>query len=38
MSLHMYFAPPNMLVDIPTAVRAAPGNLKEVTIDGRTDS
>ncbi|KAF3448668.1 hypothetical protein FNV43_RR09381 [Rhamnella rubrinervis] len=38
MSLHMYFAPPNMLVDIPTTVKAAPGNLKEVSIEGRTDS
>ncbi|KAG6781148.1 hypothetical protein POTOM_014037 [Populus tomentosa] len=38
MSLHMYFAPPNMLVDLPTQVRAAPENLKEVAVERRTDS
>ncbi|PON44309.1 Nucleotide-sugar transporter [Parasponia andersonii] len=39
MSLHMYFAPPNMLVDIPAAtVKAAPESLKEVLVERRTDS
>ncbi|XP_024459992.1 CMP-sialic acid transporter 1 isoform X2 [Populus trichocarpa] len=38
MSLHMYFAPPNMLLDLPTQVRAAPESLKEVTVERRTDS
>lgn len=38
MSLHMYFAPPNMLVDIPATAKAAPESLKEVSIERRTDS
>ncbi|XP_021604833.1 CMP-sialic acid transporter 1 isoform X3 [Manihot esculenta] len=40
MSLHMYFAPPNMLVDLPTTIKAPhpPEGLKEVSIEQRTDS
>ncbi|KAJ6326657.1 hypothetical protein OIU78_013695 [Salix suchowensis] len=38
MSLHMYFAPPNMLVDLPAQARAAPESLKEVTVERRTGS
>ncbi|XP_012086770.1 CMP-sialic acid transporter 1 isoform X2 [Jatropha curcas] len=38
MSLQMYFAPPTMLVDLPTVVKAPPESLKEVSIDRRTDS
>ncbi|XP_073266797.1 CMP-sialic acid transporter 1 isoform X2 [Populus alba] len=38
MSLHMYFAPPNMLLDLPPQVRAAPESLKEVTFERRADS
>jgi UDP-sugar transporter A1/2/3 len=34
----MYFAPPNMLVDLPTQVRAAPESLKEVAVERKTDS
>ncbi|KAG7956389.1 hypothetical protein I3843_11G121800 [Carya illinoinensis] len=38
MSLHMYFAPPNMLVDLPSTTKAAPESLKEVCVGRRTDS
>ena len=38
MSLHMYFAPPNMLVDIPATVKSAPDSLKEVSVERRTGS
>ncbi|KAJ9148026.1 hypothetical protein P3X46_030124 [Hevea brasiliensis] len=37
MSLHMYFAHPNMLVDLPT-VKSPPESLKEVSIERQTDS
>lgn len=35
MSLHMYFAPPNKLLDIPSAVKSDPESLKEVSVDRR---
>ncbi|CAN1189569.1 CMP-sialic acid transporter 1 [Linum perenne] len=38
MSLHMYFAPPNKLVDLPAPIKPDPEALKEVSIDGKTDS
>ncbi|XP_030470165.2 CMP-sialic acid transporter 1 [Syzygium oleosum] len=38
MSLHMYFAPPTMLVDYPPNAKAAPENLKEITIERKSDS
>ncbi|KAL0015956.1 hypothetical protein SO802_003025 [Lithocarpus litseifolius] len=38
MSLHMYFAPPNMLVDMPSPTKAAPENLKEISVERKTDS
>ncbi|KAH9775215.1 CMP-sialic acid transporter 1 [Citrus sinensis] len=38
MSLHMYFAPPGMLVDIPSTAKAAPDSLREVSVERRTDS
>lgn len=38
MSLHMYFAPPSMLVDYPPNGKAAPENLKEITIERKSDS
>ncbi|KAJ7952110.1 putative Cmp-sialic acid transporter [Quillaja saponaria] len=39
MSLHMYFAPPNMLVDLPPAVlKAPPDSLKEISVEERTNS
>ncbi|CAH9097214.1 unnamed protein product [Cuscuta europaea] len=38
MSLHMYFAPPNTLVDLPLTTKAAPENLAEVSVDQRTVS
>ncbi|KAK9131013.1 hypothetical protein Sjap_011500 [Stephania japonica] len=33
MSLHMYFAPPSVLVDFPETVKALPESLHEVSID-----
>ncbi|KAK9099115.1 hypothetical protein Syun_026160 [Stephania yunnanensis] len=33
MSLHMYFAPPSVLVDLPVTVKALPESLHEVSID-----
>ncbi|KAF7826148.1 CMP-sialic acid transporter 1 [Senna tora] len=36
MSLHMYFAPPNMLVDMPLTVKADEEKLIEVSVDRRT--
>ncbi|KAF6172988.1 hypothetical protein GIB67_006364 [Kingdonia uniflora] len=38
MSLHLYFAPPNMLVNSPPAVKALPESLNEVLVDRTTDS
>ncbi|XVF33211.1 hypothetical protein REPUB_Repub17cG0148800 [Reevesia pubescens] len=38
MSLHMYFAPPNMLVDLPSTVRSDPESLVNVPVDSKTDS
>ncbi|KAK9274762.1 hypothetical protein L1049_022014 [Liquidambar formosana] len=38
MSLHMYFAPPNILVDLPLTSKAASESLKEVSVERRTDS
>nr|GLL40566.1 CMP-sialic acid transporter 1 [Ipomoea trifida]GME17210.1 CMP-sialic acid transporter 1 [Ipomoea batatas] len=38
MSLHMYFAPPNTLVDLPLTTKEAPENLTEVSVDRRTVS
>ncbi|XP_054779681.1 CMP-sialic acid transporter 1 [Prosopis cineraria] len=39
MSLHMYFAPPNMLVDMPLAVKSdEEENLIEVTVEQRSHS
>ncbi|KAK4804101.1 hypothetical protein SAY86_003918 [Trapa natans] len=38
MSLHMYFAPPNMLVDLPSTAKAAPENLKEISVDRKNES
>lgn len=38
MSLHMYFAPPNTLVDLPLTTKDAPENLTEVSVDRRTVS
>ncbi|XVE77246.1 hypothetical protein DITRI_Ditri13aG0046700 [Diplodiscus trichospermus] len=38
MSLHMYFAPPNMLVDLPPSVRSDPESLINVPVDRKTDS
>lgn len=38
MSLHMYFAPPNKLVDLPSTTKAAPESLKEIYVERRTDS
>ncbi|XP_022150461.1 CMP-sialic acid transporter 1 isoform X2 [Momordica charantia] len=38
MSLHMYFAPPQMLVDLPPVVKSDPESLAEVSSDRRTDS
>lgn len=37
MSLHMYFAPANMLVDLPVPVKIAPENLVEVSVDRKAD-
>lgn len=38
MSLHMYFAPPSTLVDLPSTVKATPENLKEVIVERKIDS
>ncbi|XP_042506237.1 CMP-sialic acid transporter 1-like isoform X1 [Macadamia integrifolia] len=38
MSLHMYFAPASMLLDLPSTVKAAPEKLAEVSVDRTTDS
>lgn len=38
MSLHMYFAPPSMLVDLPSTTKAAPESLKEISIDRKNES
>ncbi|XP_021613705.1 CMP-sialic acid transporter 1 isoform X2 [Manihot esculenta] len=38
MSLHMYFAPPGMLVDQPSTGKADPESLVDVSIERRTDS
>nr|GEW75869.1 CMP-sialic acid transporter 1 [Tanacetum cinerariifolium] len=38
MSLHMYFAPPSTLIDLPMAVKAAPQSAIEVSVDRKTDS
>lgn len=37
MSVHMYFAPPNMLVDLPVPVKAVPEDVVEVSVDRKTD-
>ncbi|XP_047952326.1 CMP-sialic acid transporter 1-like isoform X2 [Salvia hispanica] len=38
MSLHMYFAPPTVLVDLPLTTKASPENLDEVSANRRTAS
>uniref|UniRef100_A0A5B7BCY4 Putative CMP-sialic acid transporter 1-like isoform X1 n=1 Tax=Davidia involucrata TaxID=16924 RepID=A0A5B7BCY4_DAVIN len=38
MSLHMYFAPPNRLLDLPSTEKAAPESLNEVYVERRIDS
>ncbi|XP_059634312.1 CMP-sialic acid transporter 1-like [Cornus florida] len=38
MSLHMYFAPPDMLLGLPLTVKASPENDIEVSVDRKTDS
>ncbi|CAK9165811.1 unnamed protein product [Ilex paraguariensis] len=38
MSLHMYFVPSNMLVDLPLPVKATPEEVIEVSVDRKTDS
>ncbi|GER48652.1 nucleotide-sugar transporter family protein [Striga asiatica] len=38
MSLHMYFAPPNMLLDLPSTTKADPESLVEVSVDRKTVS
>ncbi|KAI7993813.1 CMP-sialic acid transporter 1 [Camellia lanceoleosa] len=38
MSLHMYFASPSMLVDLPSTEKLASENLNEVYVERRTDS
>ncbi|KAH6789276.1 Nucleotide-sugar transporter family protein [Perilla frutescens var. frutescens] len=38
MSLHMYFAPPTMLVDLPLTAKESPESLVEVSVDRRTSS
>ncbi|XP_042479937.1 CMP-sialic acid transporter 1-like isoform X1 [Macadamia integrifolia] len=38
MSLHMYFAPPTLLVDLPLTVKATTKNLAEVSVHQTTDS
>ncbi|KAG6486271.1 hypothetical protein ZIOFF_054841 [Zingiber officinale] len=37
-SLHMYFAPPHMLVDLPVTAKMATDNLKEIAIERRVES
>ncbi|EYU32212.1 hypothetical protein ABFS82_02G171700 [Erythranthe guttata] len=38
MSLHMYFAPPSMLVDLPLTSKAAPESAVEVSVDRKAAS
>lgn len=38
MSLHMYFAPPSTLIDLPVAVKSVPQSVIEVSVDRKTDS
>nr|XP_010924820.1 CMP-sialic acid transporter 1 [Elaeis guineensis] len=38
MSIHMYFAPANMLVDLPTTSKAASNSLSEVAVKRTTES
>ncbi|GKU96717.1 hypothetical protein SLEP1_g9921 [Rubroshorea leprosula] len=38
MSLHMYFAPPNMLLDLPPTSKQDPESLIKVPDDRGTDS
>ncbi|GFY92335.1 nucleotide-sugar transporter family protein [Actinidia rufa] len=38
MSLHMYFAPANMLLDLPLTAKAAPQTGIEVSVDRKSDS
>ncbi|XAR53983.1 hypothetical protein NMG60_11028954 [Bertholletia excelsa] len=38
MSLHMYFAPPEMLVELPSRVKATPQTVIEVSVDQKLDS
>ncbi|KAK6947890.1 Nucleotide-sugar transporter [Dillenia turbinata] len=38
MSLHMYFAPANMLVDLPLTTKVAAATLDEISVERRTDS
>lgn len=38
MSLHMYFAPPQTLVDLPVTNEAHPKTLKQVIVEEKTDS
>ncbi|BFG31888.1 hypothetical protein CerSpe_181620 [Prunus speciosa] len=38
MSLHMYFAPPSMLIDLPLPVKATTESLKEVSVERKSDS
>ncbi|KAK4483514.1 hypothetical protein RD792_010711 [Penstemon davidsonii] len=38
MSLHMYFAPPSALVDLPLTTKTAPESIVEVSVDRKTDS
>ncbi|CAN6718606.1 unnamed protein product [Malus baccata var. baccata] len=38
MSLHIYFAPPNMLIDLPLPVKATTESLKEVSVQQKSDS
>jgi UDP-sugar transporter A1/2/3 len=38
MSLHMYFAPPSILIDMPTMLKEESESLIEVSVDRRADS
>ncbi|KAK6935491.1 Nucleotide-sugar transporter [Dillenia turbinata] len=38
MSLHMYFAPANMLVDLPIPTKVASATLDKISVEQRTDS
>ncbi|CAL9030323.1 unnamed protein product [Prunus brigantina] len=38
MSLHMYFAPPNMLIDLPLPIKATTESLEEVSVERKSDS